>query len=481
MPIVEFIDALNGTLTDPVDLAGPMPENLRDAGDTYSKAEIDALLSGGVSGPNGAASGDIAIYNGTTGKLLGILTRDELWALTKTLTNSTINGANNTITNLALSMFASGIIDADGTLAANSDSKLATQKAVKTYADGLIEAANALQYKGTIDCSTNPNYPAANAGHWYFVSVAGKIGGASGITVEVGDTILCRTDGSAAGTQAAVGANWGIIQANLINALTTANIGSTVQAWDADLDSIAALSPANNDFMQRKSSAWTFRTPTQVTADLIAMVGDSGSGGTKGLVPAPAAGDASANKFLKANGTWAVAAGSNVFTQISRQVVSTAVSQVVFSSLPSSGFSHFVLVVTNAYSSASGDSDAVAVHVSTDNGSTWNTTSGDYRENSVARTSLTQFSVPATNPPSPKYQHAMFTIMGLGNSARATAAYRNFIWYRYLTNDLTYSAPQVGVQGMRNATEQDNALRCVLSSGNFQSGSTFILYGVTET
>jgi hypothetical protein len=37
---------------------------------------------------------------------------------------------------------------------------------------------------------------------------------------------------------------------------------------------------------------------------LDAMVGDSGSGGTKGLVPAPAAGDAAAFKFLMADGTW---------------------------------------------------------------------------------------------------------------------------------------------------------------------------------
>ena len=34
------------------------------------------------------------------------------------------------------------------------------------------------------------------------------------------------------------------------------------------------------------------------------MVGDTGSGGTAGIVPSPAAGDAAANKFLNANGTW---------------------------------------------------------------------------------------------------------------------------------------------------------------------------------
>ena len=34
------------------------------------------------------------------------------------------------------------------------------------------------------------------------------------------------------------------------------------------------------------------------------FVGDSGSGGLRGAVPAPAAGDAAANKYLKADGTW---------------------------------------------------------------------------------------------------------------------------------------------------------------------------------
>ena len=46
-------------------------------------------------------------------------------------------------------------------------------------------------------------------------------------------------------------------------------------------------------------------TVTQATAMLNVVVGDSGSGGTKGLVPAPASGDAAANKYLKASGSWA--------------------------------------------------------------------------------------------------------------------------------------------------------------------------------
>lgn len=45
-------------------------------------------------------------------------------------------------------------------------------------------------------------------------------------------------------------------------------------------------------------------TATQLTAELNNFVGDTGFGGTKGLVPAPSAGDAAASKFLKADGTW---------------------------------------------------------------------------------------------------------------------------------------------------------------------------------
>jgi len=45
-------------------------------------------------------------------------------------------------------------------------------------------------------------------------------------------------------------------------------------------------------------------TVTQATALLNAFVGDSGSGGTKGLVPAPSAGDAALAYFLAADGSW---------------------------------------------------------------------------------------------------------------------------------------------------------------------------------
>lgn len=101
-----------------------------------------------------------------------------------------------------------------------SDTLVPSQNAAKTYIDGIIDAANAMQYKGVIDASANPNYPAASSGWNYMISVAGKIGGASGPNVEVGDLLVCLADGTAAGNQATVGANWDIVQKNIDGAVT---------------------------------------------------------------------------------------------------------------------------------------------------------------------------------------------------------------------------------------------------------------------
>lgn len=45
-------------------------------------------------------------------------------------------------------------------------------------------------------------------------------------------------------------------------------IGTNVQAWDADLDSISLLSPTNDDVLQRKSGAWTNRSIAQLKTDI---------------------------------------------------------------------------------------------------------------------------------------------------------------------------------------------------------------------
>ena len=86
----------------------------------------------------------------------------------------------------------------------------------KLYVDNSIGAANAMVYKGVIDCALNPNYPAGSVGWTWIISVAGKIGGASGTPVEVGDMVLCNT-AYAGGTD---GTKFNIIEHNVDGAVT---------------------------------------------------------------------------------------------------------------------------------------------------------------------------------------------------------------------------------------------------------------------
>lgn len=190
-------------------------------------------------------------------------------------------------------------LDTDGTLAANSDVKVPSQKAVKTYADGLIAANDALQYKGAIDCSTNPIYPAANSGHLYKVSVAGKIGGASGPNVEIGDSLLCTVDGSAAGNHATVGANWNIIQVNID--------GAVIGPASVTDNRLAAFDGATGKLLKDSG---------KVIGDLELIVNKGAASGYAGLdagtkVPTAQLGGAGADatKFLCGNQTWQVPAG----------------------------------------------------------------------------------------------------------------------------------------------------------------------------
>lgn len=70
--------------------------------------------------------------------------------------------------------------------------------------------------KGLLDCSSNPNYPIGELGDYYYVPTggAGKIGGAIGKDVEVGDKVQCIADNNG-GSQASVGSDWIIFQGNM--------------------------------------------------------------------------------------------------------------------------------------------------------------------------------------------------------------------------------------------------------------------------
>lgn len=178
---------------------------------------------------------------------------------TNTLTNKTFdaNGTGNTLSNVEVADFAAGVINANTSLTGATNSQIPTALAIKTYADNLLAANDAMVFKGGIDASANPNYPAANSGDTYKFTVAGRIGGASGRVVQAGDSMTCSLDGSASGNEATVGANWFIVQANLEAASTTVQgytrLATPAEAQAKTLDNVAVPPNALVGFAQVKT------------------------------------------------------------------------------------------------------------------------------------------------------------------------------------------------------------------------------------
>lgn len=154
-----------------------------------------------------------------------------------TLTQAQITGL---VAALA-ALIPTSYLDTDITLAADSDAKIATQKAVKAYVAAMV--AGLLDLQGSLDASTDPNYPAASKGDAYVVTVAGHAGGAGGKVVEIGDFVIALDD-NAGGDEAAVGTSWTVVQSNLTG-ITAAGL-AIIQAADAAAQALLlGLSPTD--------------------------------------------------------------------------------------------------------------------------------------------------------------------------------------------------------------------------------------------
>ena len=129
------------------------------------------------------------------------------------------------------------------TISSDSSTWGLTNAVTKDYVDTLVTSGIAFQ--GTIDCSVEPDYPAATAGQAYVAQPGGKIGGASGEVVEQGDWIVCIND-NAGGDHATVGADWDVLQTNVVDAteVLAGKIRIATQA-EADAGTIdnAAITP----------------------------------------------------------------------------------------------------------------------------------------------------------------------------------------------------------------------------------------------
>jgi len=99
--------------------------------------------------------------------------------------------------------------------------------------------------------------------------------------------------------------SFGAVDVSQANAVTgTLNLGN------GGTGASLLLTGGVGQYLKQTTSGAAVSVGAIVPADLPTMVGDSGSGGTQGAVPAPALGDAAAGKFLKADGSWSVPSSS---------------------------------------------------------------------------------------------------------------------------------------------------------------------------
>lgn len=138
---------------------------------------------------------------------------------------------------------------------------------------------NPLAPQGDLDCSGNPNYLAASVGFFWVVSVAGKIGGASGDLVEKGDVILCLI-ANTGGTKAEVGVDFTILQGNLFNVVIGPDSATDgyIPLWDGASGKLlknSTYDPANIPSTGEKAALAGTGTPSGsnkfVTADNAAL------------------------------------------------------------------------------------------------------------------------------------------------------------------------------------------------------------------
>lgn len=74
-----------------------------------------------------------------------------------------------------------------------------------------IAALGAVKFKGILDCSSSPDYPAADRGDWWALT-EGKIGGTSGVDVSDNDVAVCNMDDAQSGDEVFIGSSWTIIR-----------------------------------------------------------------------------------------------------------------------------------------------------------------------------------------------------------------------------------------------------------------------------
>lgn len=182
-----------------------------------------------------------------------------------------------------------------GTALLARDPADALEAATKQYVDSAVTGL--LEFKGSTDCSANPDYPAASKGDAYLVSVGGRVGGAAGKQVDAGDFYVATAD-NAGGAEAAVGAGWAVLERNSagVPLLAASNLSDLANAGAArtnlGLGTAAQKDTGTSgDAVPLLNAANTWSSTQTFTADVtIGASGGSGGGTRTVQTGAPASG-----------------------------------------------------------------------------------------------------------------------------------------------------------------------------------------------
>lgn len=220
-----------------------------DKGDTGATGATGATGSTGATGADGAdgADGEGVPIGGTTGQVLAKIDATDF--NTEWVDQSGGGAVDSVNTQTGVVVLDQDDI-ADGTTykqySAADKTKLA---GIETAAD-VTDAANvtaAGAFMKSVDDTDDITVGASNK----FVTAAEK-------------TKLSNLSGTNTGDQ------------DLSSYATTAAVAAAYQPIDSDLTAIAALTPTNDDIVQRKAGAWTNRTMAQVKTDLAITKSDVG-------------------------------------------------------------------------------------------------------------------------------------------------------------------------------------------------------------
>lgn len=276
----------NVNLVDGVDIPDHSSRHDPSGADPLSTAAPSANLSATSTNAEGVANSfsrsdhSHAIDAASANTAGALVKRDGSGNFSAGTITATLNG---TATNV------SGIVAiANG--GTNSSTALNNNRIIQSSGGAIVEAA-AITANRALKSDANGIPVASTATSTSLDALSGTNTGDQTITL-TGDVT-----GSGTSTFAATIANDAVTNAKLAN-MSTQTIKGRTTAGSGDPEDLTA---------------------TQATAILNNFVGDSGSGGTKGLVPAPASGDAAASKFLKADGTWQVVTDTGI-TQLTGDV-----------------------------------------------------------------------------------------------------------------------------------------------------------------